>query len=121
MKSDMELIESVKTAAIGSIGDELIFAFPEVLDVIKQCSINEIAVLGVEIHKALGGQYQTQHLSTYGLSVPRSGVRKEKWVDYVQMNNTLAEEFVRQHPTGDEHVYVLTTSSWREFCETQQM
>jgi hypothetical protein len=26
---------------------------------------------------------------------------------------------VRRNPLGDEHVYVLTTSSWREFCEIQ--
>jgi hypothetical protein len=53
MKSDMELIESIKAASIGSTGDELTFAFPEVLDVIKQCCANEIAVLGVEVHKVV--------------------------------------------------------------------
>ena len=34
-------------------------------------------------------------------------------------NNRLAEEFVRLNPTGDDHVYVLTTESWREFQQNR--
>jgi hypothetical protein len=63
LKSDIEMIGSIKAAAIRSIGDELAFAFPQVLDVIKQCSINDIAVLGVEVNKARGELFQTEYLS----------------------------------------------------------
>jgi hypothetical protein len=43
--------------------------------------------------------------------------KREGRADYVKANNALAEEFVRLNPTGDDHVYVLTTVSWREFQE----
>ena len=115
MKSDIEMIESIRAAAICSIGDELAFAFPQVLDIIKQCSINEIAVLGVEINKAHGPQYQTEYLSRYNVPVPPEGLQMKDWGSFVQTNNSLAENFVKQHPTGDEHFYLLAATSWREF------
>jgi hypothetical protein len=33
----------------------------------------------------------------------------------------LAEECVRRNPYGDDHVYVLTAVSWREFSQIQRM
>ena len=46
-------------------------------------------------------------------------VQSDDWSEYVRYNNALAEECVRRNPRGDEHVYLLTASSWREFCEAQ--
>jgi hypothetical protein len=121
MTSDMNAIESIKTAAIGNIGDELMFSFPEVLQVIKRCSNNEIAVLGVEVQKALWDRYQTQYFSTYELGISHSVTSKDEWTKYVCVNNALADQFVKQHPTGDDHFYVLTTSSWTEFIRLKEI
>jgi hypothetical protein len=121
MKGDIEMIESIKAAAVCSIGDELAFAFPQVLDVISQCSINEIAVLGVEINKAHGQLYQTEYLSRYDVPVPPAALQTDHWGGFVQANNSLAENFIRQHPTGDEHFYLLAATSWKEFRLIQAM
>jgi hypothetical protein len=121
MKSDIEMIESIKAAAVCSIGDELAFAFPQVLGIIEQCSTNDMAVLGVEINKAIGERYQTEHNSTYEVPVPQSDLPEKEWKSYVRANNLLAERYVRQHPAGDEQFYLLAATSWREFCQIQAM
>jgi hypothetical protein len=118
MKSDIEMFASIKAAAIRSIGDELAFSFPQVLDVIKQCSINDIAVLGVDVHKDREGLIETVYLSGY--EVPNSLGIKD-WKSYVPTDNSLAEIFVREHPTGTELFYLLGATSWREFCQIQAM
>ena len=49
MSGDFEQIPEVKAFAIGKVGQELAFSFPEVQEVIQLCSMNKIAVLGVEL------------------------------------------------------------------------
>ena len=100
---------------------ELSFTFPEVLEIIRLCTTNQIAVLGVELFQVRPEGYCWKELSGYDQQMNRGPNNIEGWPDYVRTNNSLAEEFVRLNPIGDEHVYVLTTSSWREFCETQEM
>jgi len=122
MTRDIELLPGVLAAAVGRTGNELTFAFPEVLDVIKLCSANQIAVLGPDLFKLRSdGLYQTERLSGYHLDLKENPQRVEEWPEYVKVNNALAEEFVRQNPAGDGHVYILTTASWREFCEIQDI
>lgn len=122
MTSDLELLPGVLAAAVGRTGNELTFAFPKVLDVIKLCSANQIAVLGPDLFKLRGeGLYQTVKLSAYHLELKENPQRVEEWPEFVKINNALAEEFVRQNPVGDDHLYILTTASWREFCEIQDM
>ncbi len=122
MTSDFELIPGIASAATSKAGDELTFPFPEVLDVIKLCSKNLIAVLGPDLFKITShGLYQTEKLSGYHLEIKIHPQRIEEWPEYVRINNMLAEEFIRQNPAGDDHVYILTTASWREFCRIQEM
>jgi hypothetical protein len=116
MTSDLERIESIVRVAFGkTIGNELAFTFPEVLEVIKRCTMNEIAVLGVEVFEVRPTGYLTKNLSVYDQQIGNGPKQQADWIDYVKANNILAEEFVKLHPTGDDHVYVLTTTSWREF------
>lgn len=112
---DFEAIPEVASKAVGAMSDgELTFAFPEVLDVIRLCYAKQIAVLGVELFKVLeNGLYQTEKLTDYDLRMKQDPTQQE-WPEYVRTNNARAEEFVRQNQAGDDHVYVLTTSSWRE-------
>jgi hypothetical protein len=118
MTSDLEQVESIARAASGrTIGNELAFTFPEVSEVIRRCTENEIAVLGVEVFEVRPTGYLTKKLSDYDQQMGSGPKQREGWADYVKANNILAEEFVRLNPSGDDHVYVLTTTSWREFQE----
>ena len=122
MTSDFEMLPAIATAASGKMDDgELLFTFPEVLEVIKVCTAKQIAVLGLELFEVRPEGYGTKKLSGYDQQMNRGPEKLEGWPDYVRKNNALAEEFVRTNPTGDDHVYVLTTSSWREFCVIQEM
>jgi hypothetical protein len=121
MKSDFELIPSIANAAIGAVGDEMTFSFPEVLEVIRLCSANHIAVLGVEVFEVRAEGYHTKNLSGYDQEMNDGPRVIEGWPDYVTQNNSLAGNFIHQNQMGDDHVYVLTTASWREFCKIQEV
>jgi len=118
---DFERIPGVAAAAIGNVGDELTFPFPEVLSVIELCSANQIAVLGVEMFLVKPEGHYASGCSAYELQEKQRWptVDSANWPQYATYNNALAGEFVRRNPLGDDHVYVLTTSSWRELCELQ--
>ena len=119
---DLERIPGVTDAAIGRVGDEPFFPFPEVLKVIELCTGNQIAVLGIELFVLTPDGYQASGASDYDVQEKQKWflVQLADWPEYVRSNNTLAEECVRRNPRGDEHVYVLTTSSWREFERLKQ-
>ena len=120
MRSDLEQVESIARAASGTIGNELVFTSPEVSEVIRRCTENEIAVLGIEIFEVRPAGYVTTKLSGYDWQMGSGPKQRSEWADYFKANNILAEEFVRLNPSGDDHVYILTTASWREFHEMQQ-
>jgi hypothetical protein len=112
--SDLQTICSITSIANGkTIGGELGFTFPGALEAVRLCTENGIAVLGVEIFQVCGEAYETIVMSSYELP-------NLEWNGYVAENNALAEKFIRSNPTGDEHIYVLTTSSWREFCKIEE-
>lgn len=123
MISDYTKIPAIAALATGATGNELTFTFPEVLEAIKLCTSAQIAVLGVELFKIRAEGYYTENLSVYDLQpeMKRGPENKEVWPDYVRMNNAFAEEFIRQNPAGDEHVYILTTSSWDEFYKIPEI
>jgi hypothetical protein len=119
---DFERIRGIAETAMGSVGDELTFSFPEVLKVIELCSANQIAVLGVELFLVRADGHYALGSSDYDLQEKQKWptVQLADWPEYVNWNNGLAEECVRRNPLGDEHVYVLSTASWTEFCEIQR-
>jgi hypothetical protein len=122
MISSIEAIPSIASRAAGKTpGGELIFTFPEVLEVVKLCSANEIAVLGVEIFRVTASGYSASGSSDYDLQLTRKWltVRPTDWRQYVSEANELAEKTVSRNPVGDEHVYVLTAASWSEFSTIQ--
>ena len=115
--NDIESISSIVSVANDkSVSGELGFSYPDVLDAIGLCTINSIAVLGVELFQVRGDLFDTIKMSGYELPDPH-----QDWSDYVAANNALAEEFVKLNPSGDDHIYVLTSSSWREFCQVQEV
>jgi hypothetical protein len=122
MTQCFEKIPSTTALANDRSTGELAFTFPEVVEAIQLCTSNEIAVLGVEIFVTRNGEYYASGCSTYELQLTQKWpeVRRHQWTDYTRENNILAEESVRSNPSGDDHDYILTTSSWREFCEIQK-
>jgi hypothetical protein len=122
MTSDFEQIPAIIDAAVGKAGSEFNFPFPEVPEVIRLCTINKIAVLGVEIFLVTNDGLYAAGCSDYDLRIARewNEVKIDAWDQYVKENNALALECVHHNPAGDDHVYVLTTSSWREFREIQK-
>jgi hypothetical protein len=122
MTSDFGKIPSIASFACGkTVGGELAFTFPAVSEVIRLCTGNEIAVLGVEILEVRDDGYYTKHLSIYDQELTDCPRQRQEWGHYVAQNNALAEEFVGRNPTGDDHIYVLTTSSWEEFGQAQKL
>lgn len=119
MTRDFEQIPGVASAAISKAGDEPTFPFPEVLEVIELCSAKQIAVLGVELFLLKLDAYYASGCSDYDLQEKHRWptVSLADWPEYVKYNNALAAQVVRSNPLGDDHVYVLTTASWREFCK----
>jgi len=117
--NDFERIQEIADAAVGRVGNELTFPFPEVLKVIEFCTARQIAVLGVELFWVKADGYYASGSSDYDLREKQKwpAVKLTDWPEYVSYNNALAKDCVRRNPLGDEHVYVLTTASWTEFCE----
>ena len=120
---DFEATPEVASKSAGAMSDgELTFAYPEVLDVIQLCYAKQIAVLGVELFKVReDGLYQTEKLTDYDLRMKQDPSTQQEWPEYVRANNARAEEFVKENPAGDDHVYVLTTSSWRELGRIKEL
>ena len=123
MTDDFERIPSITALANDRSTGELAFTFPEVVEAIHLCTSNEIAVLGIEMFLIRNGEYYASGGSTYDLQLTHKWpeVREHQWAEYLRESNVLAEESVQSNPRGDDNVYILTTSSWREFCEIRQM
>lgn len=117
MTQDFELIPSVANLVSDKTTGEPAFTFPDVIEVIRSCKANQIAVLGMEIFLIKDGKYYASGCSTYDLQITRKwpDVPASEWHRYVAENDYLAEDSVRSNPTGDDHVYILTAASQREF------
>ena len=117
MTADFLLIPTIAAATAGLLGTEPMFTFPKVSQVIKLCSAHQIAVLGVELFLVETGGYRASGCSDYDLRLASvwAGVETENWEGYVAVNNSMAEDYICQNPAGDDHVYILTTASLREF------
>lgn len=110
---DLEQVPGLSAAAIRMLENgETVFTRDSAQGLIKACTAAQIAVIGVEMFPGL-------NVSTYD-QLLRSKVKEASWPQYARINKILAEEFLRNNraPTGAE--CVLTTASWREFCQIQQ-
>jgi len=121
---DFEQIREISVMAVGKAGDELTFSFPEVLSVLKICDRNGIAVLGVELFEVGTDGYSTRRIAPYSFDQTAQDqlvatLNTKDWQDYVLCINYMAEEFIKRNPAGDEHVYILTACSRREFRDVE--
>ncbi len=91
-------------------GNEVVIPYPEVLQVIQIATQNSIAVLGVELLQILGkGEFRVLNYSGYEFKL------EGDWESFVAANNEEAGRFVEEHVLGEEHGYILTSTSKREF------
>jgi hypothetical protein len=118
MPNDLETIKEISQMAAGKCGEELYFRHEDIQHVLVLCTTNKIAVLGIEIFEVRPEGFVSKHFSVYDLnfrSVRPQG--ESEWADYVSASNGCAKEFLRENTIADEDVCILTTASWREFCE----
>jgi hypothetical protein len=112
-RQDLEQVPGVSAAVVRKLdNDEMVFARASALGLIEGCTLAEIAVLGVEV-------FPGPNVSTYDLFL-KNEVQEASWPEYVRINNLLAEEFLRKNPTVTDAECILTTASWREFCQVQR-
>lgn len=116
MQDLMQLIpEQIKPRLSGKLDGEVVIPYPDVLEVIQIASTNSIAVLGVEIFQLLSqGELLALDYSTY--QFPFQG----DWENFTRLNNAAAVRFVETHVRGEEHGYILTSTSKREFQELRR-
>ena len=90
---------------------EAAFIYPNVLDAIAWCTEHAIAVLGVELFVGPLDGFFTDALSSYEfVAAGRS------WPQFVEDNNRSAIQFVNDHRGGEDHFYLLTTSSQEQLA-----
>lgn len=67
-----------------------------------------VAILGVEMFEARRG-LRVEDYSGYEFACGGD------WQEFVRANSSAALDFIRSHPAGEEHGYILTAASEREF------
>lgn len=95
------------------VGGEWLLPYPEALDAITAATAHGIAVLGVESFEKRGDELHVLDYSGYEFSP--SG----DWRQFVEINNGAAAGFVESHAVGENHGYVLTSASAREFAQLE--
>lgn len=90
-------------------GNEWVYPYPSVLQVIEIASSKSISVLGVELFQILENGLITEGLSGYEVQFV------DDWIAFVQRNNALALDFVEQNRRGLGYGYILTSTSADEF------
>src|ERR1700738_5480633 len=112
------LPEDVKNRALTLRNDsasphpELVLPFAEALRAIEIASEHQIAVLGLDAFEA-----RTDGLLTVGLADASRYIRfTGDWKAYVAKMNAEAERWIREHPLGENHGYILTDASQDEFA-----
>jgi hypothetical protein len=111
--SDLEMIPAVASAVLRRMPNgELVFTVARAAGVIEACTSSGIAVLGIEVFPGL-------NLSTYDQRL-KVTANENYWPAYVRANNALADDFLRKNPASSTDECILTTTSWREFCELQR-
>lgn len=88
--------------------NEFVFPHPDVLEVIRVATEHGIAILGVEMFEV------KRHLRVKDYS-GYEFVCGDDWQEFVRTNNRSALEYIRSHASGEEHGYILTAASEREF------
>lgn len=108
-----ELPEDIRNAAL-TWNAELAYPHHRVIDVINLATRQGVAILGVEVLQVAKHGLLLQEVSRYEVTF------EGDWESFVTRNNKHAEAFVTGHPRGEDHAYVLTSTSRAEFNGLQR-
>ena len=104
---------NLKARAV-QLGDEFVYPYPDVLDVIGIANQNRISILGSEFFRIQADGLATMAISGYEIRF--SG----EWDAFVRENNELAVTFAEQNRKGGKYGFVLTSTSADEFKQLGQ-
>ena len=104
------LPDDLKKAAI-PCGRELVLPYTEALDAIAIATVHLIAVLGLESFEVQRDGLQVVDYSGYDHYIAFTG----DWRAFVVANNAQAERWIKEHRLGENHGYILTSTSYTEF------
>ncbi len=93
--------------------NEFVFPYPDVLDAIRVATEHNVAILGMETFEVNEG-LRVEDYSGYEFPCG------DDWREFVRVNNSAALEFVHSHLIGEDHGYILTSASEREFRQLKQ-
>ncbi len=88
--------------------NEFVFPYPDVLEVIRLATEHGVAILGVEMFE-VQQDLRVEDYSGYEFACG------DNWREFVRANNSAALDFIQSHPSREEHGYILTAASEREF------
>lgn len=113
---DLVLPEQLRSRAVASAGSgELILPYAETLEAIDAATKHGIAVLGAESFEIRGdGTVRALSYSEYEFQ------SEPDWRAFVGQNNDAAERWVREHRLGENHGYILTSASQKEFASLKE-
>lgn len=106
------MVPGVASAVLRRDSGELIFAVGRAVELVQALTLSGIAILGVEVFPGLNASTYDQYL--------KSPADERFWSGYVKTNNALAEDFLKNNPAAATDECILTTASWREFCDIRR-
>lgn len=116
---DIEAIPDICALVALWLGEEPMFRYSDSFAAVAQCTAHGIAVLGVEVLRPDGDQYQVLGFSTYdgseSVRALESALRANGWRKYVNINNAFAKKYIRsERRPGEDVIYLFTAASERE-------
>jgi len=91
---------------------ELVLPYAQALQAIVIATEHKIAILGLEAFEVKKEGLLTVRLADASAYIRFTG----DWKTYVARMNTEAEHWLREHRLGENHGYILTSASEREFA-----
>jgi hypothetical protein len=98
------------------IGNELLLPYDEALKAISIAGENQIAILGLEAFEVTKDGLLTVDMADASSNISFTG----DWRVYVARMNVEAQRWLREHPLGEKHAYVLTSTSEKEFADLRR-
>jgi len=105
------LPDHLKSGAVSS-GHELALPYAEALRAIGIATEHQIAILGLEAFQVQKEGLLTVDYTGYDRDIPFTG----DWKAYVAAMNAEAERWIKEHRLGENHGYILSSTSQKEFA-----
>lgn len=93
-------------------GNELVLPYHEALQAIAVANQQQIAILGFEAFEITDDGLLTVDMADASSHINFTG----DWATYVSEINAEGERWIRNHRLGENHGYILTSASEKEFA-----